>query len=82
MKINKPAEKIASNLFGRLLASGWVKVPPGFKLVPIEPIPEQILAGGDYCDGYENDRSEQAIEVYRAMVEAAPDATAVLNGQI
>jgi hypothetical protein len=71
MKISKQAEKTAANLFRRLLDSGWVKVPPGFKLVPIEPTLEQQFAGNH----------QRAAEIYRAMVAAAPSATSVLNGE-
>lgn len=71
MRISNKTQKIADNLFSRLIASGWVKVPPGFKLVPISPSPEQILAGAQ--------AKGTLAEQYRAMVHAAPK---VFDGQI
>lgn len=48
-----------------LVAAGWVKVPPGFKLVPVSPTPQQLFAGVEVT-GSLADR-------YRAMIGAAPD---------
>lgn len=87
--INNEAQKITANLFNRLFKSGWVKIPPGFKLVPIEPTPEQRLVGSNahdtfefcHCDAGLHNLSEVADAMYIAMVEAAPDASAVLNGK-
>lgn len=43
-RISGEAEKIAGNLFKRLIEAGWIKVPPGYKLVPEIASPEQLLA--------------------------------------
>lgn len=71
MRISAKAEKIASNVFNRLIAAGWVKVPPGFKVVPITPTPEQLIAGA-HCVNL-HDR-------YIAMVAAAPTVFDVKAG--
>lgn len=63
MKLNAKDQKIAENLMQRLLAAGWVKIPPGFKLVPIAPTAEQVIAGS----------TKTSIAArYVAMVDAAP----------
>ena len=64
MKITAKAQKIADNLLARLIANGWVKIPPGWKVVPTTPTPQQILAGARNTGGL--------ADQYRAMVDAAP----------
>lgn len=64
-----------------LVRAGWVKVPPGWRLVPESPRPEQMLAGTNVAERY-GDRGtidDCAIDVYEAMVKAAPDLLEVFN---
>ena len=44
------------------------KVPEGWKLVPVEPTPEMVLAGAKEVDWYDHNASD----CYRAMLAAAP----------
>lgn len=66
MKLHDKSQIIADNLWHHLIRHGWVRVPPGWKLVPIVPTPAQILAGADL--------SRSVAERYTAMVDAAPEA--------
>ena len=46
-------------------------IPPGYKLVPVEPTPEMRQA---VCNCHDIDHQEQIVEDYRAMLAAAPKA--------
>lgn len=48
-----------------------MKVPPGYKLVPIEPTREMIDAANKAIRWYEQDATSRA--VYAAAINAAPD---------
>lgn len=69
-KISAGAEKLAGKLFQSLIAAGWVKIPPGYKLVPIDAGPEQVAAavGHEDCEWCNVD----VCEIYRDMINAAP----------
>lgn len=77
----KPSKKflhtqnIAASVYKTLIDQGWIKIPPGWALVPIEPAPEQIDAGDKAYSGHEY--AIDPIPAYRAMVKATPPAPAM-----
>jgi hypothetical protein len=50
--------------------------PAGWKLVPVEPTPQMLDAGQDVEDLYRRGTPDTWGKVYRAMLAAAPEATA------
>ena len=46
-------------------------IPPGYKLVPLEPTTQMRQA---VCNCHDIDHQEQIVEDYRAMLAAAPEA--------
>lgn len=53
-----------------------MKVPPGYKLVPIEPTAAMLDAAKNInTDHAEDDPIWALADVYRAMVQAAPQVT-------
>lgn len=65
---------IAASIYKTLIDQGWTKIPPGWRVVPIEPAPEQIAAGGArHTFEYEQSEADRmARDVYLEMVKAAP----------
>ena len=56
-------------------AQNGQSVPDGWKLVPIEPTPEMLGAGEDtFVPAYTGTPVSAPIDVYRAMLAAAPEA--------
>lgn len=79
-RISGEAEKIAGNLFKRLIEAGWIKVPPGYKLVPIDASPEQLLAVHRWDECSSCQCHIDVAEIYSDMIDAAP--TVVFDGKI
>jgi acetyl esterase/lipase len=73
---NIPKET-AEHIFRHMLAAGWVKVPPGWRVVPDHPTPEQMKAAEDVLRRSKHPvlfvgDDEGFASAYYAMVTTAP----------
>lgn len=72
------AEELGAAMMQRLVAGGWVKVPPGWRLVPEVPTPEQMIAASNSMNATRKvfisiGDDEGVGQTYHAMVRAAPN---------
>lgn len=52
------------------------ETPPGWKLVPIEPTNAMLSAA---VIAWKNDPAKKSSTIYRAMVQAAPEPSGIVN---
>lgn len=76
-KQREVAEELGGEIMNRLIAGGWVKVPPGWRLVPEVPTPEQMIAASNSMNATRKvfiaiGDDEGVGATYHAMVKAAP----------
>ena len=65
---HKHAQKTASTIVNQLIASGWIKLPPGHVVVPYEPTPEQLFAGVEAAVGFTGSDAARLRAQYVAMM--------------
>lgn len=62
---------VARVALSALTQLGWVKIPEGWKCVPVEPTPAMVSA---YAEATSMNYYAEAAEVYRAMLSAIPSS--------